>query len=107
MGDPKPTARKDWGSSRVELRGTVARQPEMVCLPPEGRRFCELLVHSAGQTYRVIAYDKLAEGLRDTPAETRLKIIGQLEIHHWKTGQGKPRDRIVILAAEIERVEWN
>lgn len=105
MGNPKPTAGKTWGSSRVELHGTVVRQPEMVCLPPEGRRFCELLVHSAGQTYRVTAYDVLAEGLRDTPAETRLKITGELEKHQWKTGEGKPRDRIVIRAAKIERVE--
>jgi hypothetical protein len=74
----------------------------MVSLPPEARRFCEAMVHCAGSTYRLSVYDDKAELLRDTPAETRLKITGRLVHQEWKTGQGKPRDRVVVQAESIE-----
>ncbi len=102
MGDKTKDAGKAWGSCRVEMRGVLAEQPEMVRLPPQARRFCQAMVHCTGSTYRVSVYDDNAELLRDTPAETRLLIVGKLVRHEWKTGQGKPRDRVVIRAESIE-----
>ncbi len=105
MGHSEKNAGPAWGSSRVEITGTLARQPEMVFLPPEGRRFCEVLVHCAGDTHRVVAYDDLAERVRDVPAETRLKVEGKLVRQDWKTGEGKLREQLIIQAHTIVKYD--
>ena len=50
----------------------------------------------------VTAHGEWATFLNGCKPNTRLRVEADLSMHQWKTGEGKPRDQLTLVATRIE-----
>lgn len=90
--------------AKATLAGYLTKEAALQNVPPDRKRFAELLIDCGGVIHAVWCYDDLADWAAGVPADSAVRISGDLQRHEWRTGGRASRDRVVIRATHGEVV---
>lgn len=88
----------------VTLVGVLHAQPVAEHATLEGCLACEATIEIGDKNLAVSARGELASTLASMRAGSAVEIGGELEVHTWKTGEGKLRERTVVAAKAVRKL---